>query len=102
MVKLLRGSRNPNTHIGPQGGRGQLCPKISNFLNKLKTMLVGALLEATGLLSSRIFFFLKLDKKWSSYELNRDAQIWARQPNFAVFGSKLGQISIFWDGTNFI
>ncbi len=30
--------------------------EISNFLNKLKAMLVGALLEASDLLSSRIFF----------------------------------------------
>ena len=59
--------------------------KISNFSNKVKTKHMGALLVATGLLSTRISFFLKLDKKWLSYGPKRDAQIWARAPNFAVF-----------------
>ena len=60
-------------------------PKTSNFSNKLKTMLVDALIEATGLLSTRILFFLKLDIKWPSYGPKRDAQIWGRLPNLVVF-----------------
>ncbi|MCP4486836.1 MAG: hypothetical protein GY820_05885 [Gammaproteobacteria bacterium] len=56
MPKLLRGLRNPKTHMGLQAGRGQLWVKISIFLNKPKTMLVGALRVASGLLRSRIFF----------------------------------------------
>ena len=83
-------------------GVANVDPKISNFLNKAKTMLVGALLEATGLLSTRISFFLKLNKKWLSYEPKCGAQIWARHPNLVVFDPKLGQISIFLDGNNFI
>ncbi len=47
VTKSLRGSRNPNTHIRAKVGVANYGPKI----NKPKTMLVGALLVATGLLS---------------------------------------------------
>ena len=57
--------------------------KMSNFANKVKIKQMGALLVATG---ARISFFFELDKKWLSYGPKRDAQIWARAPNFAVFG----------------
>ena len=40
----------------------------------------------TGVLSTRICFFLKLNKKWQSYEPKRCVQIWARAPNFIVLG----------------
>ena len=59
VTKILRGSRNPKTHMGPRVGVAIIGQKI----NKPKTMIVGALLVATGLLSCRTFFFLKLDKK---------------------------------------
>ena len=52
-------------------------PKISNLPNKVKTMLMGSLLVTIDVLSTRMYFFLKLDKKWLSYGPKRYAQIWA-------------------------
>jgi hypothetical protein len=46
---------------------------------------VGAVLEATGLLSTRISFFLKLGKKMPSYEPKSYAQIWVQAKNFRQF-----------------
>jgi hypothetical protein len=43
--------------------------KISNFSDKVTTKDVGALLVTTGLLSRRISFFVKLDKKlWAKFD----------------------------------
>jgi hypothetical protein len=65
-------------------------------------MQMSALFVATDLLSTKIFSFLKLDKKWLSYGPKQDAQIWAQALNFAVFGPQLAQISTFFNKTAFI
>jgi hypothetical protein len=57
----------------------------SKFLNKVRTKLLGALLVATGLLSTMISFFLKLGKKFPSYEPKSYAQIWVQAKNFRCF-----------------
>ena len=56
----------------PNSGR-----KISNLPNKVETKQMGASLVAIDVLSTRISFFLKLDKIFLSYEPKRYAQIWA-------------------------
>ena len=75
MPKIARRAATPN-----------FGPKISNSPNNVKIKQMGALLVATDVLSTRIPFFFKLDKKWLSYEPKRYAHIWARPPNFIVFG----------------
>ena len=85
MTELLRRARTLNAEYCAQGGHAQFWPKILNLPNKVKTKQMGALLVATDVLSTRISFFLKLDKKWLSYEPKRYAHIWARPPNFIVF-----------------
>ena len=86
MTELLRGVRTSNAEYCAQGGFANSGRKIPNLPNKIKTKQMGSLLAATDVLSTRITFFLNLDKKWLSYEPKRYAQIWARPPNFIVFG----------------
>ena len=59
---------------------------------------MSALLVAIDVLSTRISLFLKLEKKWLSYEPKPYAQIWAWPPNFTVFG----QISVFLNEATFL
>ena len=100
--KLFRGFLTPIDHRCAQGGHAHFWPKKSNDQNKLKTEFLGALLVATSLLHKRISFFLKLDKKWLSYEQYSYAHIWAQAPIKAVFCLKLRQISIFFNETTSI
>ena len=62
--------------------------KISNLSSKVKTKQMGALLVATDVLSTRIFSFMKVNKKWLTYEPKHYAQIQAQPPksNFLLFG----------------
>ena len=96
------GPEVPVPNIGRVAATPIFGPKISNSANKVKTKHVGALLVATGLLCTRISFFLKLDKKWLSYEQYSYAHIWAQAPIRAVFCLKLRQISIFFNETTSI
>ena len=77
MTKHLRGVRTPNAEYCTQGGHTQFWLKILSLPNKVKTKQMGALLVASYVLNTRISFFLKLDKKWLSYEAKHYAQIWA-------------------------
>jgi hypothetical protein len=68
--------------------------KISDNPKMAKIKHQGYLYTATaGLLSTRISFYLKLDKEYLSYGRKCDAQIRALAPKFAVFSPYLRKIS---------
>ena len=71
MTKLLRGLGAAVTFSAHMAATPIFGPKISNFLNMPKTMLAGALLVATSLLSTRISFLLIIGQ--------RMAGLWAKK-----------------------
>ena len=63
MTKLLRGLGAAVTFSAHMAATPIFAPKISNFLNMPKTMLAGALLVATSLLSMWISFLLIIGQR---------------------------------------
>ena len=79
------GSRLGLTAVA-QGGHAQFWPKNIKFAKLGQNQANGYSTCSIDTLSTRISFFLKLDKTWLNHESQRNAQIWARPTNFIVSG----------------
>ena len=75
MTKLLRGLGAAVTSSAHMAATPIFGPKISNFLNMPKTMLAGALLVATSLLSMRISFLLIIGQRMAGLWAKKDVKL---------------------------
>ena len=81
MTKLLRGLGAAVTFSAHMVATPIFGPKISNFLNMPKTMLAGAQLVATNLLSMRISFLLIISQRMAGFWARKHVQL----PNLLGF-----------------
>ena len=75
MTKLLRGLGAAVTFSAYMAATPIFGPKISNFLNMPKTMLAGAQLVATRLLSTRISFLLIIGQRMAGLWAKKDVKL---------------------------
>ena len=105
MIKLFRGYRTPTAHrAGAHGAhiwsiRGPIMP---NHLNMPKPEIMGVLLVSSGPRNSYTNFYPDWTKNGWVMSKKPYAHIWVYVPNLIDFGPLIGQISIFFNETNFI